>query len=402
MDMDNGRQQRGIEIAAKAKLVRLPDGTWKVPSQTNQQRKYTVTMTEYGGGLCSCPDHEVNQQHCKHIVAVEIVMQRESNVYGETITAGVRVTYAQNWPAYNAAQVNEKATFTKLLRELCATIPSPPQTMGRPRLPLRDMIFSSAFKVYSTVSARRFMTDLRQAHTDGLIAQLPCYNSIFNCLESEEVTPIIQDMIGRSAAPLRAIETDIAIDSSGFSTRRYIQSWYTTKYEGAEQRWRHDWLKAHIACGVKTNVVTAVQVTARYDNDSPQFKPLLESTAEHFDVKRVLADKAYGSRANLELVEQKGAVPFIPFKSNASGTTDNETWNRLFHFYSFNREQFLTAYHKRSNVETTFSAVKRKFGEFLRSKTPVAQANELLLKFVAHNIVCVIHSMHELGINPAL
>ncbi len=41
--------------------------------------------------------------------------------------------------------------------------------------------------------------------------------------------------------------------------------------------------------------------------------------------------------------------------------------------------------------------MKRKFGEIIRSKTPVAQRNELLLKVLCHNIVCVIHEIHESG-----
>ena len=69
-----------------------------------------------------------------------------------TETRGVRVTYAQNWPAYNMAQTTEKETFCNLLRDLCSSIPEPPQGRGRPRLPIGDAIFSAAFKVYSTVS----------------------------------------------------------------------------------------------------------------------------------------------------------------------------------------------------------------------------------------------------------
>lgn len=61
------------------------------------------------------------------------------------------------------------------------------------------------------------------------------------------------------------------------------------------------------------------------------------------------------------------------------------------------RDEFLTHYHRRSNVESTFSAMKRKFGDIIRSKTPIAQRNELLLKVLCHNIVCVIHEMHESG-----
>jgi hypothetical protein len=32
----------------------------------------------------------------------------------------------------------------------------------------------------------------------------------------------------------------------------------------------------------------------------------------------------------------------------------------------------------------------------------VAQINEVLLKVLAHNIVCLVHSIHELGIAPML
>ena len=64
------------------------------------------------------------------------------------------------------------------------------------------------------------------------------------------------------------------------------------------------------------------------------------------------------------------------------------------------RDEFLAHYHLRSNVESTFSMIKAKFGERLRSKTETAQTNEMLLKVLCHNICCVIRSMHELGLEP--
>ncbi len=39
--------------------------------------------------------------------------------------------------------------------------------------------------------------------------------------------------------------------------------------------------------------------------------------------------------------------------------------------------EFFEHYHKRSNVETTFMAIKTKFGDTLKSKNEVAQVNEL-------------------------
>ena len=75
-------------------------------------------------------------------------------------------------------------------------------------------------------------------------------------------------------------------------------------------------------------------------------------------------------------------------------------WERAFHLYSFNRAEFLQHYHKRSNVETTFSMVKAKFGASVRAKTPVAQINEALTKVLCHNICVLIGSIYELGIEP--
>lgn len=92
---------------------------------------------------------------------MEFFLKRETAPDGTvTETRAVRVTYPQNWREYNRAQVNEKDLFCRLLRDLVADVPSPEQKRGRPALPLSDMLFSAAFKVYSTVSARRFMTDL--------------------------------------------------------------------------------------------------------------------------------------------------------------------------------------------------------------------------------------------------
>ena len=50
----------------------------------------------------------------------------------------------------------------------------------------------------------------------------------------------------------------------------------------------------------------------------------------------------------------------------------------MWHYYMFQRDTFLQHYHKRYNVETTFSMIKMKFGEVVRAKLPVAQVNEVL------------------------
>jgi hypothetical protein len=56
---------------------------------------------------------------------------------------------------------------------------------------------------------------------------------------------------------LQPCETDFAADSSGFSTSLFVRC-FDHKYDVPRQE--HDWVKIHLMCEVRTNVVTAVGV----------------------------------------------------------------------------------------------------------------------------------------------
>jgi transposase len=406
MDMD-GRKARGIEIAKRAR-IRKTTGGWIVPSQqVGVATKYAVTV-DTTKPTCSCPDHETHGGKCKHIYAVEYVIQTELFPDGrERVTETVRVTrttYPQNWRAYNKAQTTEKDTFMVLLRDLCAGLPEPEQKRGRPRLPVRDAIFAAVLKVYTTASARRSMSDLREAKERGYLDKLPCHNSVLNALESADTTAILHALIVQSSLPLKSVECDFAVDSSGFTTSRYDE-WFSMKY-GADSpaQMRHrTWIKAHIMCGVKTNVVTAIEIHGPRAADVKQLPALVETTARNFAIAEVSADKAYGSVKNADAITRVGGTPYIALKSNATGRDvyGSSAWGKMCGYFLYRRDEYLAHYHKRSNVETTFSMMKRKFGGSLRSKTETAQVNETLAKVLCHNLVVLIHEMHELGIDPS-
>jgi len=397
----DARQEKGLQIAATTKLV--PEGNmWLVPSQAGKG-KYVV---DADANQCTCPDFEARQTTCKHIYAVSFTIERETTADGQTVVTETlkvtRKTYTQNWPAYNAAQTHEKSELQALLYELCRNIPEPEKRKGRgrPQLPLSDMIFSATYKIYSTVSGRRFATDLREAKQRGYLSHLPHYNSVFNYLESESLTPYLNELITLSAAPLKSIESDFAVDSSGFSTGQFMR-WLDVKYGTKEDR--RQWLKLHLMVGVKTNIVTSVEVTDGYAHDYPYFKGLVDRTVDSgFQVKEVSADKGYLGVSNMLATLQRGAIPYIPFKTNSvpqsMTTARSELWTRMYHFYALHRAEFLEHYHKRSNVETTFHMIKAKFGQRLRSRTLTAQINEALCKVLCHNLCVVIQSVHELGI----
>ncbi len=394
------REERGLVIAGTQKLTQKGK-VWLVPSQ-NGKGKYTV-CPDMDTPYCSCPDHEETGMPCKHVYAVRYTMKREQSADGTvTETRSViftqKKTYKQDWPMYNLAQIEEKRRFQALLFDLCRGVADPePNKTGRARTPMPDMVFASAFKIYSTLSSRRFGTDLEEAHTKGYLSKRLHPVMVGKFLNSELMTQVLEELIVRSSLPLRAIEKTFAPDSTGFSTSRFVR-WFDEKY--GRERSGKDWVKAHAIFGVKTNVATAVEIAERSTGDSPMFKPLVEKTAENFEVREVPADKAYLSHENLALVERLGGTAYVPFKSNSVQGESGSLWEKMYLYYQLKREDFEKHYHQRSNAESGFSMVKAKFRDNVRSTTDTAMKNEVLCKFLCHNICCVIQSQLELGIAP--
>ena len=302
--------------------------------------------------------------------------------------------YPQDWPSYNAAQTREKDTLQILLAGLCSEIPQPKHINGRPPLLLSDMVFASALKVYSGFSARRFNCDVEEANGRGHISTTPYFNSVLRYIQNPDLTPIIIGLIEQSAAPLATVENQFAIDSTGFSTCRFAR-WFDHKW--GKEKAKREWVKAHAVVGVKTNIVAAIKITPSNVNDTTVMQELLDTTSERFTVGEISADKAYLSEKNLRHAERMGAKPFIPFKSNNTGE-GSPMWRRLHAQFVLQEEYFKAHYHKRSNVETTFSMVKTKFGDSIRAKSDTGQVNEVLLKFLCHNLCVLIQEMHELEI----
>jgi hypothetical protein len=400
----DARRQKAHELADRARIT-FADGCYTVPSQSGSGH-YTVILDERES-LCDCPDFELRGQPgnpCKHILAARLCRDRQARGVEQDTTNQEpsprlpRKTYPQDWPNYNAAQVNEHGHFLDLLADLCRNVPEPPRTgRGRPPIPLADQAFAATLKVYSLFSARRFMGDLEEAVERGLVSRGMHFNSVLNSLENPALSPILTDLIRLSSLPLSTVETTFAPDSSGFCTSRYTR-WLDIKYGITRQK--AEWVKVYLLTGTRTNIVTAVEILDKDAGDAPQFKPLVEATVENFTIKEIPADKGYLSNENLELAAGIGATAFIPFKSNSTAGDAGSVWQKMFCYFMLRREEFLRHYHARSNVESTISAIKRKFGEAVRSKADVAQKNECLCKVLAHNVCVCIAEWYALGIEP--
>lgn len=412
-DGDTGRRKRGMAIAALVPIRKHGSG-YRVLAQSVQGGHYTVNL-DGDQPTCTCPDWALRRRDCKHIIAVRLAVHRDSqgdsgelgageletHEAGETVLeiTSQRPTYGQNWKAYSAAQEQEGQLFPALLHGLCGSVVQPDYEYGRPRLPISDMVFCIARKEYSGLSRRRVMSILRDDYGRGLISHLPSSGSLTKYIDSPELTPVLKRLVQESARPLAAVETKLAVDSTGFGTSVY-DHWFEHKW-GKEIR-QAQWIKAHIMCGTLTNIITAVEVTSGNRNDTKYLRRLLRRSTENFNVEELSADKGYLSKKNFEAAAALGVDLYMPFKVDSRERNPkrkrSRAWEKAFRYFHDHREEFLQHYHLRSNAESTMQMLKSKFGTSVRARTQTGQFNELLARCLCHNICVLIRSKYEYGI----
>jgi hypothetical protein len=314
--------------------------------------------------------------------------------------------YAQDWPAYDAAQINEKRHLLAILCALCNEVQDFERTTGRKPFPLSSVLLCLVYKVYLAFSSRRCQGFLQELRAENLIAAVPKPTVLCEYMREEALTDILKGLVIKSSLPLAEVENVFAVDSTGLSVPKK-RIWFN-KHKGRREK-RRDYIKLHAMCGVRTNIITSVETTEGTANDRPYLKRLVEGTARYFEISQVSADGGYPSGENFRAVVLSGGIPYIAFhipyiafhKTNTLDADYKSTvWKDMLHLYKSRHPQFVEHYYLRNNVEATFHSLKSKFGGRLRSKSLRGQFNEALCKALCHNLCVLIHSMYELGIDP--
>jgi transposase len=397
-NVDPIRSVRGLRIAKTKKLTKTNNG-WLVPG--DGRKSYDVTISGDGVYSCNCEDFKNSANVCKHIHAVwaleENVKIPSVQVLDKQIKALKKSEkkYSKSWSVYNKVQRGETKAFLEVLKEACDWIDEPTQDIGRPRVPLSDVIFAATYKVYTTISGRRFESQGERAHEDGYIDHLPHYNTVSKYLRDPNLTPLLTYLIEKTSEPFSAVETGFAIDSTGFGTK-VTDTWHDKKYGVVKKK--KMWAKLHANVGVKTRTFAAVKVTDTYANDSSCLRELVGRTASRFTINEQYGDGAYSSRENCSIVAEHGGKPFfLPSKRARRIAKGVQIWSTMYDIFHENKEEFYKHYNNRNNVECAFNMIKSKMSGKLRSKVFESQANELLCKVLCHNIIVLISELYNLG-----
>jgi hypothetical protein len=180
---------------------------------------------------------------------------------------------------------------------------------------------------------------------------------------------------------------------TGISTKCF-SSWFSIR---CEKQTRHrDHISAHLTTSRNLNACIAVDVDCEKGKDSEYMRKHIKQIVKDFLIRDWCGDSMYLSRENCNAVSEAGGTPwFMPKKNTISKPLNSPSWKKMVKIAQKDPEKFSKHYHKRSNVESTFSAKKRKFGSSVRSRLNSAKENEEHLKWINYNFAVLSRAHYE-------
>lgn len=162
----------------------------------------------------------------------------------------------------------------------------------------------------------------------------------------------------------------VAIDGTGISKTN--PSFHYLKRINSKNPKDYTKLSALLDVETKKFLVMRIRTTPRHDMQDVKY--LLNRIS---DVKTFFGDKGYCAEWLYEMCYWKGIQTFIPIKKNI-----RRGYFRKKQMKNWNQEE----YNLRSNIESGFSAIKRKYGGSIRAKKIQGMRTEIMCKGIAHNL----------------
>jgi transposase len=283
----------------------------------------------------------------------------------------------------NYVNRNFNELCTKQVIEAVKKLPSPwkQNKKGRKGHDPREVTAGCILKIGFNQTYDSIEAYLKESETfKNNFDDIPGHSVIHRGMDKLSI-PYIRNVMNEVTRFLRRQEMNIAVDSTGFRTGN-SSLWYDIRIR--RKSTKHDFIKLNISMDVDTGVIHWFTITSSKRHDSPEFNTLLKNLPKLGDV---YGDKGYSSRKNCQIVADKQGTPYLHFKDNATNRAKGKpAWIISIRAYKKNTEKWLDTYHARSIVESVFSSIKRRWGNFLNSRKRLMQKKELSLKVLVYNI----------------
>lgn len=276
----------------------------------------------------------------------------------------------RNWPKYNKDLVKRGSITFFIDPDILEHNPKK-NKRGRPRLfshPLIQLLL--VLKIQYRLSYRALegfsKSILPLLHTTVL---LPTYSLI--CRRASDLEAFLPKLSSRRPQV-------VLIDASGIKV--YGEGEWKIKIHGKTKK--RKWIKLHIAIDAKTQEIIQLEMSHGHQPDCRVGPKMIKQLPRQ--TKMVIGDGGYDTRECREAIAHIGAEELIPPRKNARLTNDLRRRNKaILERKGLGDDQLareiwgkLTGYGKRALVETTFSRIKRLYGDRFYSKKNETQKIE--------------------------
>ena len=199
-------------------------------------------------------------------------------------------------------------------------------------------------------------------------------------------------MIAETSRRLVRGRGNVAGDATGVSTRQY-QRWFDVRHGKKTRRRLFAKLHAIVATKAPWPFFLSARITAGTRGGSPELEGLLERLAPEVELGNTTLDTGYQSRRNAERIEARGGLPVMDLTANVTHalSAGHPAWKRMVRRQWGNRRGFRCQYRRRTVIEGTFGAIKRRFGQTVRTRRRHAQRIEILSRVVLWTVLGLVY-----------
>jgi transposase len=303
------------------------------------------------------------------------------------------------WASYNTAKINEMHFFLTFVKEAVDIVKLEEQKTrqsGRPTMNAYDLAKIILVQMY-------FQTAERQASGLALLfkeklmmSEVPSPRTIGRAYSREDVQYILNKVFEMTNASILDKEGSFSGDGTGLPLS--IKQNYENDRENMAKHAGYDKLAVMISNNF--HIATACVHANGTANDSPLFRPLMIETSQRFqNISDVELDAGYVSRGNCDLISNAGAMPYIyPKKGTTLNRSGSGSWRNMLENLVANPQEWLRAYHARSQSECYFSSHKRRFTRPLLKKKHILRGVEAFSRVTVLNICMLILAYFEHGV----
>jgi hypothetical protein len=284
------------------------------------------------------------------------------------------------WAQYDAHRLGECKRVIDL-RDLFDELDKP---VHRREFKLSQLTILLLLKIVFGVSYRTLASatkDLQLYQVLGM-KRAPCYKTIQNTMQY--LTEGVMLRINQGLIPKT---TSLGgLDSSGMKTHRK-GAWIVIRFHKNQQQ--RDFKKIHLFVDLISKKILHCLVTTGRASDAKQVKKLLQG-CNWIKVDVILGDSGYDTRECFHEITQRGALPGIPVRRNATTKAHGCPSRRkavLAQKEDYKQWKQRVQYTMRCVVESIFSGLKRRFGEHLFSIKEGFRTVEMWLMTILWNVL---------------